>query len=264
MSLPLCFWQPPPVPFDLPESTVHLWFASLEQPEASVMQLAAYLSPDEQGRAARFRFERDRRSFTIARGVLRSLLGRYLNLLPEEVRLAYGAQGKPELDPHYHSVGLRFNLSHSGAVCLVAIAQNALVGVDVEAFNPRVHHTDLVNRFFSTAEQQDYHALPKEQQIAVSFALWTSKEAYLKAIGSGLSGFLEQVRVVVDPQALDPTVPEPALLNSNPLARLVELPSPAAPGQWSLRLMQPLPGYTAALAIAHPRPIFQDWHWPFA
>jgi 4'-phosphopantetheinyl transferase len=258
MCLPLCPWQQPPVTLEFTESTVHLWFASLEQPDDIVTQLAAYLSPDEQARAARFRFERDRRSFTIARGVLRSLLGRYMNLLPEEVRFAYGAQGKPDLDPQVHGAGLRFNLSHSGVVCLVAIAQNALVGVDVEQRNPQVKHADLVNRFFAAAEQHHYHALPEEQKIAAFYALWTSKEAYLKATGSGLSGSLQRVSVALDPQALDPAQPEPAL---NPLAWFAELPDLTANQIWSLRLLQPLPGYTAAVAIAHPHPTFYDWHW---
>jgi 4'-phosphopantetheinyl transferase len=225
-----------------------------------VTQLAAYLSPDEQTRAARFRFERDRRSFTIARGVLRSLLGRYMHVLPEQVRFAYGAQGKPDLDPQVHGVGLWFNLSHSGAVCLVAIAQNTLVGVDVEQLNPRVKQADLVDRFFSTTEQRHYHALPEEQKTAAFYALWTCKEAYLKATGSGLSGSLQRVSVAFNPQALDPTQLDPALLNPNPLAWFAELPGSTS-DQWSLRLLQPLPGYAAAVAIAHPASTVHNWHW---
>src|SRR5881394_833913 len=87
----------------------------------------ATLSDDERSRAARFRFERDRQRFVVARGVLRELLGRYLDIDPGQIRFVYNAFGKPELHPDFGG-GLNFNLAHSADLALIAIARDARVG----------------------------------------------------------------------------------------------------------------------------------------
>ncbi len=94
------------------------------------------LSDDERNRSARFRFEKGRRRFVVARGALRELLGRYLGTDPGQIRFTYNAFGKPELHPDFGD-RLKFNLAHSGDLTLIAIARDADVGVDVECIEGR-------------------------------------------------------------------------------------------------------------------------------
>jgi 4'-phosphopantetheinyl transferase len=103
---------------------------ALDLPDPSRATLQALLSPDEVERASRFIFERDRRRYVAARGQLRQLLGGYIGVAPEALSFAYGQYGKPRLaDP---SASVEFNLAHSAALAVVAVAHGAIVGVDVE------------------------------------------------------------------------------------------------------------------------------------
>ena len=110
---------------------VHLWKASLDQPESVLDALAASLSADERRRAERFHFVRDRRRFIAARGVLRDILGRYLRVPAGSVNLVTMEHGKPELADRTGN-GLQFNLSHSHDLAVYAITCRRKVGVDIE------------------------------------------------------------------------------------------------------------------------------------
>src|SRR5688572_19966762 len=77
-------------PAPLPTRQAHVWSAWLDQPEERVVQLARVLSDDERRRATKLRFERHRRRFVAARGLLRLLLGQYLGLAPERLRFRGG------------------------------------------------------------------------------------------------------------------------------------------------------------------------------
>ena len=115
----------------LTSSEVHVWCASLDVPPETAARLDATLTCDERNRSARFRFERDRQRFIVARGVLRDLLGRYLATPPGHLRFGYNPFGKPDLSPEFGS-RLTFNLSHSAGLALIAIAAGSSVGVDLE------------------------------------------------------------------------------------------------------------------------------------
>src|SRR5437899_7045594 len=103
----------PPLPssFQLASDEVHSWCASLDVPLETSARLYATLTPDERGRSARFQFERDQQRFIVARGVLRSLLGRYLQIEPSQISFDYNEFGKPDLSPEFAN-RLKFNLSH--------------------------------------------------------------------------------------------------------------------------------------------------------
>src|SRR6266496_1368345 len=123
---------PPPSgtdPFQLASDEVHSWCARLDVPPETSARLYATLTSDERNRSARLRFERDRRRFVVAHGVLRELLGRYLEIPPGSVRFVYNTFGKPALSP---ALGrLKFNLSPSADLALIAIAAEAEIGVDL-------------------------------------------------------------------------------------------------------------------------------------
>src|SRR5437879_4068688 len=175
-----------PSSFQLASDEVHSWCASLDVPPETSARLYATLTPDERTRSARFRFERDRKRFIVTRGVLRDLLGRYLQTQPGHISFVYNASGKPDLSPEFGS-RLKFNLSHSAGVALIAVAIDSDVGVDLEYIRAQSDYTDIARRFFSAAEVDYLTALPSHLYAEAFFSCWTKKEAYLKACGEGLA-----------------------------------------------------------------------------
>src|SRR3989442_13523096 len=139
---------PLPSFFQLASDEVHSWCASLDVPPETSARLYATLTPYERTRSARFQFERDRQRFIVTRGVLRDLLGRYLQTQPGQISFVYNASGKPDLSPEFGS-RLKFNLSHSAGVALIAVATDSNVGVDLEYIRPQPDYTGISRRFFS-------------------------------------------------------------------------------------------------------------------
>jgi 4'-phosphopantetheinyl transferase len=154
--------------------TVDLDHARHDQPS-----LLQSLSPDERARAARFRFERDRRRFVAGRGALREILGEALGRPPSSIAFAYGPQGKPRLAADE----IQFNVSHSEGLGLIAVAGDRRVGVDIERVRAKGSGMDVAKRFFSRAEVATLRALPRGLRTEAFFACWTRKEAYIKARG---------------------------------------------------------------------------------
>jgi 4'-phosphopantetheinyl transferase len=239
-------WQPPPAQWALADSAVHLWRIPLTASGAVIEALGRNLAEDEVRRAERFHSPADQRRYRVARGALRVILGGYLSMPPSHVRFAYGPNGRPEL-AHAPADGLRFNLSHSNDLALVAVTRGRAVGVDVEALRPVEQADDIARRYCVASEYDAYRALPAPQRMSAFFNLWTRKEAYLKAIGAGLNGGLEQVEVSVLPG-------QPARIHAIAGNR-------EAAAQWGLWAGEPQPGYIAALAIRAQNPQLAGWQW---
>ncbi len=225
--------------FEPASDEVHSWCVSLDVPPETSAGLYATLTNDERNRSARLRFERDRRRFVVARGVLRKLLGRYLGIPPGSVRFVYNAFGKPELSPELGG-RLKFNLSHSADLALIAIAVDAEIGVDLEFIREQSDWAEIARCFFSAAERDRLNRLPSHLYPQAFFSCWTKKEAYVKARGEGLAIPLTSFSVPL----LDGT-PTDAVL-----AR-----------RWSLYTLQPAPGYIGALAVEGRGRRLRQWHW---
>jgi 4'-phosphopantetheinyl transferase len=216
----------------LADNEVHIWSAALERPSAQVEQLAQTLSADEQARADRFYFERDRLRFIVGRGLLRVILGRYLGLEPAGMYFDYSAQGKPALA----ETGLEdkrrlcFNLAHSHRLAVYAFSRGREIGVDVEHIRPIAEAEQIAERFFSAPEITLLQALPLQQKQETFFIIWTRKEAYLKAVGAGLARPLDQFDVSLGPKLVIPGDPQEA-------------------ARWSICDLKPAEGFVAALAV---------------
>jgi len=224
-------WGSPPLRPVLKKQQVHLWLTWVNEAIAQVSQLRQLLSTDEQARADRFYFERDRHRFTISRARLRQILSQYLHIPAEQIQFCYGTYGKPSLAGSLANTGLQFNLAHSGEVVLCGVTCDRQIGVDVEQIRSLAKVQQLAERCLS-AQEQDYLAAsscPEE----TFFAYWTCKEAYLKAIGSGLTQPMDQIEFT-----LNPTVQLLRVLGSSETAKL-----------WSLQLLNFSPDYQAALAV---------------
>lgn len=194
-------WIEPPGLLTLETGQVHVWQICLEQEDELLDRFRRTLAPEELDRAGRFRFERLQRHFVAGRGFLRHVLARYLSLKPQELKFSYNSYGKPSLAGEQ---SLQFNMSHSHEVGLVAVTRNAAVGVDVEHIRADFASDEIATRFFSRREVETFNSLPKEDQVAAFFRCWSRKEAYIKAIGKGLSQPLDGFDVTLAPS--DPAV----------------------------------------------------------
>ena len=201
---------------------VHLWRLDLDAP---VPDDGASLDTAEWVRARRFHFERDRRRFIAGRSLLRRILGLYLDLDPQEVPLTTGPHGKPELSGMLSS--LRFNLSHSEGLMLLALTHARDIGVDVEAIRDSLPFEMLAEHYFEPEDAWRVRTQPIDERPAIFFDVWTSTEARLKAAGIGL--------------AHGPTAP--------------------CPERWSMLRLSPAAGYTAALAVEGGSFQLACWSW---
>ena len=198
------------------------------------MRLLESLSQEERTRANGFSLPHLKERYIAGRGMVRGIVARYLGCPPAEIEFAYTAYGKPFLrDETKH--GLRFNLSHSENQALLAVTRGRAIGVDIEQIRPDFATDEIAKRFFSEREWQALRALPTVERTAAFFRCWTRKEAFIKAIGEGLSFPLDAFAVSLAPG-------EPAVL------RWLR-DQPDAVQRWSFRDITALPGFLAALAV---------------
>jgi 4'-phosphopantetheinyl transferase len=230
-----CRWRDPPIDLALTSDEVHVWQASLEQPAERVRQLSGVLAEDERRRADHLHRERDRRRFIAGRGILRAILGRYLATEPCQVVLSYGPQGKPFLMQRDRDDDLRFNVAHSQDLALYAFALGRGIGVDLERIHPMSDADQLAASFFSLGENSAYQSLPSDEREEAFFRCWTRKEAYLKALGEGLTRPLGGFDV--------------SLLPGEPAQLLRVKGHPGETDRWSLKTLRPASGFMAALAV---------------
>lgn len=221
------------VSFSFVDGTFDLALASLDAGPELVRTLFRLLSKPERERAAKLRFARDRRRFTVARARLRQLLSARVGRSPRSIELAYGANGKPELGPSCGDCGVRFNVSHSQELAAFVFSGRS-IGIDIECVRPIDGIDDMAERFFTPRERNSYRALDTGERLAGFFNWWTRKEAFVKATGSGLSRSLADFDVTLAPS-------EPARI-----LRVGDTTGEAC--GWMLRDFSPAPGFVGAVA----------------
>src|SRR5215471_4397564 len=192
MILPECAWNQAPVDLVLASNEVHIWHVSLEQPHSTVQQLSDTLSVDERVRAERYHFARDRQHFILARGLLRKILGSYMNVEPKLLEFCLGLYGKPALAYPSGSCVPYFNLSHSHGLALYAFTRDCEVGIDLEYIRPIEEAEQIAERYFSLQARNALRNLVPDELYKQFFIYWTRMEAYLKARGDGLAGLSDE------------------------------------------------------------------------
>jgi 4'-phosphopantetheinyl transferase len=227
-------WQSAPRSLALSANEVHVWRAGLDLDPVTLGRWRQTLSSDESARAERFHAPLHRDRYTAGRGILRSLLARYLGTPASDFRFCVNAHGKPALDSGGRPANLRFNLSHSHGLALFAFTLGGEVGVDVEYIRPSLREMDLAQRFFSPQEVDALRTLLKASQREMFFHCWTRKEAYIKARGAGLSISLASFTVSLAPDNFThlPIVGHDGL----------------EAGRWWFRPLAPSEGYVGAVA----------------
>jgi 4'-phosphopantetheinyl transferase len=231
----------------LSANQVDVWRIDLAGQEHAIHRCRSLLSQDEIQRADRFYFERHRRRFSVARAAMREILGWYSGAAPQELVFSYGMKGKPELSGQPDGCAIRFNLSHSDEVAVLAVARSLTVGIDIEFVDPKVATEAIADRFFSAREAGLLRALPPEVRAEAFFSCWTRKEAYIKALGEGLSVPLDSFEVAFGP--------------GTPAALLSARVDPAEVKRWSMYDVEAGQGYKAALVIEGNGHILRHLPW---
>ncbi len=191
-------WEPGPLAPQLAPGEVHVWRLALDQPKALSRELRAWLSAEECQRADRFHRPRDGIRFVVGRAALRDLLGRYTGEVPANLSFDTGPFGKPTLGKPA-GTNIHFNVSHSHGLAVIALSQGRELGIDLELMRPMDSMDAIAHRFFAAIEYAAYQEQPEEDRALAFFRVWTRKEAYLKATGTGISVPLDSFHVSVKP-----------------------------------------------------------------
>jgi 4'-phosphopantetheinyl transferase len=218
------------------DSDVHVWCVKLRGNRELVARARSLLTADERSRADGFRFRELRDDFALSRGSLRVLLSGLGFGTPADLRFTYGPQGKPALDP---SSSVRFNLSHSEGIFACAFARERDVGIDIEYQRPIADCEGIARRFFSPAEQSELMSINEPQRTVAFYNCWVRKEAFVKALGGGLSIPLDCFRVSVAP--------------GHGAALLSVRNRPEEARAWTMFAFSPAPGFSGAIAFRDKR-----------
>ncbi len=218
---------------------IHIWKIPLNLSDKRFNLFFSLLSSEEQTRAQRFYFDKDRRAYVAVRGHLRWLLGRYLARNPLQFIFEYNAHGKPFLAEE----NICFNVSHSKQLGLIAFDPSKEIGIDIEWMRPDFGGLKIAKRFFSEREVKELEELEGTEQKKGFFNGWARKEAYIKARGRGLAIPLSQFSVQLSP--------------NRPCRLLSTEHDPPAVKQYLLKEIKAHPEYAAAVAFYKNRKRFK-------
>lgn len=242
-------WRQFQWPLELSPEIIHIVRVRLDLPQEQILELMHGLSEEERIRAERFRFDEPRSRFVACRSTLREILGHCYGITPGAIVFGYGAHGKPEIVANTESPrpDVQFNISHSGVWGLIAVTIGAVVGVDIEEYDSRAELLRLSERFFAASEAAELTNLPATKQQAGFYRGWTSKEAYIKATGRGMSLPLSSFRVTIDPD--------------RPASLISVMDQPNEPARWTVHSFDVAPNYAAAVMVAQPHCRVELWDW---
>lgn len=228
------------------DGAIHVFWFSTDLPPSHVSELEPLLSPAERARADQFRFARDRGRYVAARARLRTILGRCTNRASGQLEFDTGPFGKPSLRPGGREERIRFNLSRSDGLGVVAIQLDRELGIDVERMRPFDHALAIAERMFTAAEHEALRSLPEAEQLESFFRYWTRKEAVVKSIGLGLAYPLDAFLLSRDSSATERVA--------------IECDGVAAV-RWVLPVPAPEEGFAAAVATAGTPSPMRCWSW---
>jgi 4'-phosphopantetheinyl transferase len=195
----------------------------------------ALMTPEEQAAEDRFVFPLDRRRHRAARALVRTTLAKVTGLDARAIRFELGEKGRPELHPSHGMPRVRFNLSHTKGLLVLAVTDDRGVGIDVEDVSRRGQTVEIADRFFAPAEVRDLRALPLTEQRDRFFHYWTLKESYIKGRGLGLALPLDSFAFSLAPDRA------PVLACDERCAD--------DPRRWVFRVYDAAPSYRIAIAL---------------
>ncbi len=213
---------------------IHVWIARTDHPDMTA-EYFTYLDEAERERAARLVFEHHRSRFIQSHGILRLILSGYLGIEPSKLTFSHGQHGKPTLIRSPDQPPLEFSLSHSADYCAIAVGLGMPLGIDLEKIRDVPQMAHVAERHFTPSEFQRFASLTGVARQNDFFALWTRKEAIVKALGHGLGG--------------------------NPDELTFDVEGAAAARDLSVVQLSSLPGYFAAVATLQPDALVMEYSW---
>lgn len=238
-------WQSPPKSIHIESKQVHIWRAIMTMTKENAAHYWNYLSVDERQRAKKFHFKQQQEEYISAKGILRSILSKYISIDPEQLLFSYSYFGKPRLQLADTIKPIYFNVSHSQNCFLYAVSADAEIGVDIEYYKP-INFTAIAKDFFSVIEYQQFSMVPEIEIGKLFYTLWTCKEAFIKAISKGLSFPLKEFDIQIE----NSNAKVISIQNNNELAK-----------SWTLETFNPCLNYFAAFAIKHQVENVCHWLW---
>jgi 4'-phosphopantetheinyl transferase len=232
----------------LSNDEVHVWRLRINPAECFPGDSMTILSADEIERKDRLLFQTDKNRFAATRVTLRRILGSYMGISPEKLTFRYGSYGKPCLSAEDHIEDLRFNVSHTHDLALIAVSRKRDVGIDVEQVRAETAYESIAHRIFSASELRAFHKLPPSSRMSAFYATWTQKEALVKALGQGISFSFDRIEVLFDPR------PSTTIFNIDGQA--------IDSNSWWLISLHPAADYRAALAAQGPPCSIRFWDCP--
>jgi 4'-phosphopantetheinyl transferase len=211
---------------------------TLEPGSAAIATLWPLLDASEQARADRFHVATDRSSYVLAHALLRATLSGLAGIAPADLRFRTTKNGKPALEAAQSLSSLHFSLSHTRGLAACAVGRPYELGIDAEAWRLPAP-IELAARYFAPSEALLVAEQEPAERPSTFYRLWTLKEAYLKAIGHGLTAPLDSFAFSLDPVT-------------------ITVPAPDDAGAWYFAEFRPGPGHSLALAVRSPRPVMVD------
>ena len=209
--------------------SVHVWMLHARDfyREREILE---WMTGEERVKACGRLSVEQRRANLATRWLCRTSLSRYASVEPKEWRFSKGPADKPRIESPAEHASIRFNLAHTNELIVCAVTRAGEVGIDVERFGADAGMIDEISpHFLSTAERHQLVALSEKDRERRFLEIWTSKEAYAKALGTGVAQFEDKTDI---------------------------------PDSWRMTLHQPTPQHIAAVAIERAIPVewrFVDW-----
>ncbi len=239
-------WRKPPGKSQIKIHEVHIWRGFIPVKLDQRMTLA--LTAEEKQRAACFLRDKDRLRYYFAHGMLRTVLAYYLSVAPQSIVFKNNPFGKPSLFQGVTEPDICFNMAHSEDMVTVALTCRVSVGVDVECMRELQDAHQIITQNFSPEEQKYLTGAPEREFKDRFFTCWTLKEAFIKAIGMGLSYSLKTFNII-DSHTGTPISGQVTLQDSTDI-------------KWYQLPFQPHPHYRAAIVVQDikPSPQFYDFN----
>ena len=216
-------------PTIIKDGFVHLWTARLSKWRPRLFELGSIISPEEQRRAERLVIQQRRDDFILHRGLLRSILSKYMAQRPEEIRITISDIGKPSLIYE----GLEFNLSHSNDLMVCGITSGPKIGVDIQHIYPIESLERVIPKILSPAEAKILENTPNDEKMELFFTIWTVKEAFTKALGSGFQSPVNTIQVLTKKNG----------------ETIIQVQDPSQNRDWIIQEIEIESGYKSFLAV---------------
>ncbi len=229
------------------ENENHVWFCSPDEitDDATLDEYLSILSNEEREKYQRFHFKKDSRSYLVSHALVRKVLSRYCNVQPKAWRFSFNQYGKPEISSSIKCPGIKFNLSHADGMSACVVSLNNDCGVDVENIHRKNKLHAVAERMFAEQEAKIMSACEESEVQKKFFDFWTLREAYVKAVGTGLGGSSKEFYftiTVADKDEVSGNI-RSANINFVDSVKRVDL-------AWQFFLLEPSSAHVAAVAVS--------------